>query len=182
MVDHTQIRMTAAEFFALPESNLPRQLLNGEVIELGSPELEHQDVVLSLGIIFRQAAKTLGRKAYVAPVDVYFDEENVPQPDVIWLAPNSPCVPEGSKRLNGAPDLIAEVLSPSTQLYDRRTKFRLYQKYGVREYWLVDPRNRLVEVWQHNDGVFVRLDVYGEGETFTSALIGNIEVNLIFAG
>jgi Uma2 family endonuclease len=183
MVDHTQIRMTADEFLALPETNLQRQLINGEVIEaMTGPELEHQDVVGDIFVLLKQAVKILGGKAYVAPVDVYFDESNITQPDVFWLAPDSNCEAEGSRRLRGAPDLIAEVLSPSTARYDRREKFHLYQKYGVREYWLVDPRDRLIEVWQQKDGAFVRLDVYGVGETFTSALIGNVETNTIFVG
>jgi len=177
----TRMKMTAAAFLGLPETNLPRELIDGEIIEMTASELDHQDVVLNLGILFKQAAKERGGKAYVAPVDVVFDEINIPQPDVIYLAPESRCIPEGTKRLLGAPDLIGEVLSPSTARKDRREKFNLYQKHAVREYWLVDPRDQLVEVWQHQNGKFARLDVYGMGETFESALIGSIEVNAIFS-
>jgi Uma2 family endonuclease len=182
MAEQVNIRMTADEFLQLPETNLPTQLLDGEVIEMPAPELLHQDCVGSIYVIFRQAAKALGGKAYVAPVDVYFDELNIPQPDVMWLAPNSACQPVGSQRLSGAPDLIAEVLSPGTAHIDRRRKFRLYEKYGVREYWLVDPRDQLVEVWQHIEGRFVLLDVYAASETFTSSLIGAVPCSAVFAG
>lgn len=182
MVDYTPTRMTAAEYLALPETNLPRQFIGGKVIEMVAPELDHQDVVGNTFFVFKQAAKTLGGKAYVAPTDVYFDEENITQPDVMWIAPNGLCVPEGKKRLRGAPDLIAEVLSPSTSRLDRGKKFKLYEKYGVREYWLVDPRDRLIEVWQHTNGVFVLLDVFGDGETFTSSLIGSLDTNSILIG
>ncbi len=180
MAEQIKTRMTATEFLQLPETNLPTQLLNGEVIEMSAPELPHQDVVLNIGIFFRQKSKELGGKAYVAPVDVYFDELNIPQPDVIWLAPNTQCETVGAHRLSGAPDLIAEVLSPSTAHIDRKGKFRLYEKHGVREYWMVEPRDQLVEVWQHQEGRFVLLDVYGIGETFTSSLLGAVEVELIF--
>ena len=180
-MDATRTRMTAAEFLALPETNLPLQLLDGEVIEMAAPELDHQDAVGNIFVLCKGAEKIYGGKAYVAPVDVYFDELNIPQPDVIWLAPGSLCKPVGTKQLSGPPDLIAEVLSPSTARDDKRYKFHLYQRYGVREYWLVDPRDQLIEVWQLQDGRFVRLDVFGVNETFLSALIGEVNTNAIFA-
>jgi Uma2 family endonuclease len=182
MADQVKTYMTAQEFLELPETNLPVQLLNGEVVAMTAPELDHQDVVGNIFVLFKQIAKTLGGKAYVAPVDVYFDELNVPQPDVVWVAPDSKCQAEGTKRLKGAPDLIAEVLSPSTARLDKRVKFRLYEKYGVREHWIVDPRDQLIEVWQHKGGHFVLLDAYGRDETFNSALIGAVETNAIFVG
>lgn len=177
-------RMTAAEFLKLPETNLPVQLLDGCVIRSSNAEISvisHQEVVGNIFELFTIKAKELGGKAYVAPVDVYFDEFNLPQPDVMWLAPDSKCQMIGDARLSGAPDLIAEVLSPSTAHLDRKKKFRLYEKYGVREYWLIDPRDQLVEVWQHQEERFILLDVYGAGETFLSSLIGEVEVAMIFA-
>lgn len=182
MAEQIKTRMTAAEFLELPETNLPRQLLNGEVIEMNAPMLDHQKCVLNIALLFKQAAQRLGGEAYVSPVDVYFDELNVPQPDVIYLAPGSACQPEGLQRLSGPPDLIAEVLSLSTAREDKREKFNLYQKYGVREYWLVDPREQLIEVWQHQDGRFVRLDVFSPDETFTSAIIGSVATSDVFSG
>ena len=184
MAEQINKRMTAGEFLQLPETNLPVQLLDGRIIRFDTSELTqltHQDTLGNTAVLFKLKAKELGGKAYVAPVDVYFDELNIPQPDVIWLAPDTKCQMDGEKRLSGAPDLIAEVLSPGTARTDRKSKFRLYEKYGVREYWLVDPRDQLVEVWQHQDGRFVLLDVYGVGETFTSVLLGAIGVLTLFA-
>ena len=182
MTQSTQTRMTAGEFLQLPESNLPRQLMHGEVIEMAAPELEHQDAVGNLFVLFKQAAKRLGGKAYVAPVDVRFDDDNVVQPDDILLLPDSRCQSVGTRFLSGPPDLIAEVLSPSTARIDRRDKFRLYERDGVREYWIAEPREQLVSVWQLRDGAFVLLDVYGVDETFTSALIGEVSCAAIFVG
>ncbi len=182
MSNQPQIRMTAAEFFHLPETNLPRQLLNGQVVEMTATELDHQDVVGNIFVLFKQAARQLGGKAYVAPVDVEFDAANVVQPDSFLLLPDSLCQPVGTKRLIGPPDLIAEVLSPGTARIDRREKFRLYERYGVREYWIAEPRDRLVTVWQQRDSRFVLLDVYSADETFTSVLIGDVPCATIFEG
>lgn len=182
MAEQVSRPMTAAEFLALPETNLPQQLLNGAVFPMTVPELNHQDIVGNVFVLFKAAAKAQGGKAYVAPVDVYFDAKNVPQPDIIYLAPESRCQPLGSERLSGPPDLVVEVLSRSTAREDRGYKFRLYQQYGVREYWIADPRDQIVEVWQYTDGHFVLLDAFGLGETFTSALIGVVDTNAIFEG
>jgi Uma2 family endonuclease len=179
MSDIIRTRITAAEFFALPETNTPMELVNGEVIEVPSPVPEHQEAVVRLVLLISQLTLSLGGKVYVAPLDVYLDDANVPQPDVMWVAPDSQCQ-VGEKRLIGAPDLIAEVLSPGTALQDKRYKFRLYERYGVREYWIVDPSEKLIEVWYPKEGRFVLLDVYGRGETFTSPLLGRIETERLW--
>jgi Uma2 family endonuclease len=92
-----QTRMTASEFLALPESNLPAELLNSEIIMSPAPELSHQDIVGRLYMLIKTLAP--GGKVYFAPVDVYLDESNVVQPDVLWIADGSACVPVEGKGL-----------------------------------------------------------------------------------
>jgi Uma2 family endonuclease len=182
MVD--QIKpVTAAEFFELPESNLIIQLIEGEIIQMAGATLKHQDVVGDLFIMFKNATKSLGGWAIMAPFDVYLDEFNVPQPDVMWIAPNSQGI-VSDKRLIGAPDLIAEVLSASTERYDRKVKFGLYEKYGVREYWLVNPELQLIEVWRLREAKFAWQGIYEPGDTFVSGVLGGhtIDVKTIFGG
>ncbi|MBC7870174.1 MAG: Uma2 family endonuclease, partial [Chitinophagaceae bacterium] len=137
MVIQTINKITADEYFQLPETNTPMELIDGEIIQMPSPVPNHQAVVGDLCVLLKQNVKSLGGRVFVSPLDVYLDDINVPQPDVMWLAPNSRCQ-VGEKRLSGAPDLIAEVLSPGSVSHDRRKKFRLYQQFGVREYWIVD--------------------------------------------
>lgn len=175
----TKTYVTAEEFFQLPESNQFIELIDGEIIMSPSPVPEHQDVILSTGILFRQAAKERGGRVFVSPMDVYLDETNVPQPDVIYLAPNSRCAVE-AKRLVGIPELLVEVISSGSVTRDRRDKFQLYERFGVLEYWLIDPRDQTVEVWQWKDGRFVRLNLFIPGETFESVLVGMIEVTALF--
>ncbi|MBL8155104.1 MAG: Uma2 family endonuclease [Anaerolineae bacterium] len=183
MAERIKTRIPAAEFLELPESNLPRQLLDGEIIDMAAPELTHQDIVLNLGIFFRRVEKANGGKTYIAPVDVVLDDYNVPQPDALYLVPGSRCQPQGSRRLQGPPDLIVEVLSPGSRILDRRDKFRLYQRAQVREYWIVDPEERQIEVWQHDGERYARLgDVFLPGETFTSAIVGVVSTDALFNG
>jgi len=177
MIDPALIRtrMTAAEFLALPESNTPMELLDGEIIMAPSPIPQHQDIVGNVFVILKQLAKQIGGRAFVAPLDVYLDDHNVAQPDVLWIAENSRCQVT-TTHLVGAPDLVVGVLSPSTAWQDKTVKFRLYQQHGVREYWLVDPMYRLVEVWRLVENRFEPQGVYGADEAFGSAVLGDQNV------
>jgi Uma2 family endonuclease len=179
MVDATRTRMTAQEFFELPETNTPMELIEGELIVSPSPVPVHQRIV---GKTYTLVSSLIPNgEVFFAPIDVYFDDNNIPQPDVVWVAAESKCE-IGDKRLIGAPDLIVEVFSPGTHLTDKRKKFRLYQKYGVREYWMIDPVEQYIEVWQHDGERFLLLDVFEAGETFASPVLNgqNVEVKAIF--
>jgi Uma2 family endonuclease len=177
MAEQIKTRMTAAEFFALPETNLPTELLNGELIQMPSPVTLHQRLLLRTAR--KLEAIIPNGEVFVAPLDVYFDELNIPQPDVMWVAEGSRCqILE--KRLQGPPDLIVEILSPGTVTNDRKSKFRLYQQYGVREYWIIDPVESLIEIWQWVNGKFQLVDIYSRDETPDSPLLGRIPASDIF--
>ena len=178
MTDQVQERVSAAEFIERPESNKPVQLIDGEIVDMGSPTPEHQKIVLRSAITLTPIVETLGGQLFVAPLDVELDDENVVQPDIIVILPGGRCQIE--TWLKGAPDLLVEVLSPGTATIDRRKKFRLYERHGVREFWLIHPTERIVEVWALEDGRFMPLLVYGHGESFTSPLLGAIEVSKLF--
>jgi Uma2 family endonuclease len=176
MVDQDKTRITATEFFQLvADSDERMELINGEVIVMPTPIPEHQDRVLQTAFVIKGLTKE--GKVYVAPLEVYLDEDNVPQPDVIWLAPNSRCV-IGEKRLEGAPDLIVEVSSPGTAKYDKDDKFKLYERFGVCEYWIVDTERRFIEVWQLVEERFRLQGVFGREETFKSLVLNNQTVNV----
>ena len=172
-----QTRITAAEFLTLPETMLPTELIHGEVIMSPSPEISHQDIALRLAIYLTHKAPN--GKVHIAPLDVYLDDLNVVQPDVLWVAEGSTCVAVDGKYLRGGPDFVGEVASPGTVRRDKKEKFRLYETYGVREYWMIDPAERLIEVWQRVEGQFRRLDVFGPGEQINSGLFGAVEVKSI---
>jgi len=143
-----------------------------------APTLAHQDVV---GEVYRQLANALTDRpcrVYVAPVDVRLPKANeadtdidtVVQPDVLVL-----CDPTKADRrgLRGAPDLVVEVLSPGTASHDHVRKRRVYERAGVREYWLVHPIDRMVIIYRLEDRQFGRPDVaYLAGETPVGILPG----------
>lgn len=173
-------RVTADEFFQLPESNQFIELIDGEIIMSPSPVPDHQDIIGNGFVLLRQVAKERGGRVFVSPMDVYLDDTNVPQPDVIYLAPDSRCAVT-DKRLVGAPDLVVEVLSPGSIKRDRGEKFLLYERHGVREYWIVDPRDQLADVWQLRDGRYSLLGAFAAGESFESGLAGSVDAAALFS-
>lgn len=174
-----QTRLTAAAFLALPETNLPTELLDGELIQMPSPDVRHQRGIGHLFVLLRGLVPD--GEVFVAPLDVVLDEDNVVQPDVMWVAGESRCQIT-DQRLIGAPDLIVEILSPGTARHDRRIKFRLYERHGVREYWIVDLLLPLFEVWQWVEGRFVLVDVCGPEDTLQSPLLGSLAAAHVFGG
>ncbi len=169
MTQQTRVRMTAAEFEALPESNQPIELIGGVLVVRGVPTVNHQRVVLNTATRLR--ADVPGGEVFVAPVSVKFEGEHYYQPDVIWVADDSVCEVTADG-LNGPPDLVVEVISPGTARDDRGIKFQIYQASGVREYWIIEPDLAFLEVWVLLDGRFTQQGVYAEAETFQSPVLG----------
>ncbi len=172
-------RMTASEFLTLPVSNLPHELIHGEEIMSPSPTRNHQRVS---GRLFKLLSSLVPNgEVYYAPVDVVLDVQNVIQPDLLWVAEKSACVWVEGKYLSGAPDLAVEIFSPGTARRDKKDKFRLYEKAGVREYWMVDPDETWLEIWQLKDAHFVFVDVYGPEGVCASPLLGAVDIKAVFS-
>ena len=171
-------KMTAREFLALPESNRHHELIHGEEIMSPAPTRGHQQVTFKVAKLIERLVSN--GEVYVAPVDVYLDDENIVQPDVLWVAEGSACKWFEDKYLQGAPDLVVEVFSPGTVRADRKDKFRLYERCGVREYWMIDPVERLLEIWQSQDGRFLLAEVSGPGDVCKSPLLNKIDVKALF--
>ena len=177
-------RMTADEYLKLPETTQRMELIDGIVfIQPASRpyyQADHQTAVFLTAKLIDSFA--LGGRMLIAPIDVEWDNGNVKQPDVLWVSPTNTRV-QISDQVYGAPDFIAEILSPGMALQDKREKYRLYERYGVREYWLIDPLARFVEVFTYNveDATFAAVGAFGVGETFTSPLFGrDVEVKVLF--
>jgi Uma2 family endonuclease len=138
---------TYADLLALPEDGVRREVIDGELVVTRSPSVRHQDAVLCLGAALRQYTIEHGGRVFVAPLDVYFDDTNVVEPDVLYVKPQHVDRLE-ERRLVGPPDLVVEVSSPSTRRIDVVRKRRLYETRGVPEYWLVDLDAERIEVYR----------------------------------
>jgi Uma2 family endonuclease len=131
----------------MPETNRPAELVYGVVREPPAPFYGHQQVVVQLLQILKTHVDARGLGIVcVSPLDVVLDEQEalVVQPDVIYVATGRTSIIRD--QVWGAPDLVVEVMSPSSEYRDRTTKLAWYRRYGVRECWIVNPHTRMIEI------------------------------------
>ncbi|MBC7105760.1 MAG: Uma2 family endonuclease [Firmicutes bacterium] len=167
---------TYADYALLPEG-APYQLIGGELILTPAPTTFHQIVSMRLENMLVNFVTERGLGLVLdAPVDVYLEEKETYQPDIIFISRDRLDIVEKA-RVNGAPDLVVEILSPSTAYYDMKKKARVYARHGVREYWLVDPEERSIEVYRGHEGRFLADQrVEGDG-TVRSLVLEGLEVD-----
>ncbi len=167
---------TFAELAAeLPESNLPIELWDGEVIMSPAPSFFHQRVVARFYKFLDAwvAGRGLGETG-IAPIDMVLAPHRATQPDVIFIAKERLSLIRGS--VMGAADLVAEVISPESRRRDRIDKRDLYEQHGVREYWLIDPEAETIEVLHLNAGEYQLAGRWRPGEQAQSRLLEGFTV------
>ncbi|WP_373893647.1 Uma2 family endonuclease [Virgibacillus natechei] len=153
--DENQKAMTYKEYLSWDDGERC-EVLDGQIISMApSPIPEHQDISMQLSIEFGSFLRGKTCKTFAAPIDVYlFEDANKEWMDSHvknWLIPDLIVVCEPNKikrnKIIGAPDLVVEIISPSSAKTDRMDKRLAYQQAGVREYWIIDPANQIVEVY-----------------------------------
>jgi len=161
------------------EEGAPFQLINYDLVMSPSPLPVHQVVSRR---ITKAISDFLGDKIddgflVYSPMDVKLDEGNVLQPDILYVAPErkDQIVKE---RIEGAPDLIVEILSPSNAYYDLRQKKNLYEKYGVKEYIIVDPIEQSIELYALKDNVYYIHQKAQNGDSLNSLVLPGFSINL----
>jgi Uma2 family endonuclease len=174
-----KIKFTYKDYKNLPESETKRyELLEGELVMVPSPTTYHQRISWNLERILGDfvAKHDLG-VIYDAPLDVVFSQEDVAQPDILFIS-NAHSQIITDENIQGAPDLIIEILSPATGERDRTYKRTLYARHGVREYWIVDPADKSIEVTTLSERGFKTVQVYKMGQTLRSPLLKGFSLKL----
>ncbi len=162
------IKFTYEDYQHTPEDQR-FELLDGELTMVPAPNLRHQRIGTRLGALLHAFVqeRDLG-EVFHAPCDVVLSNTDVVQPDLLFVSEERAHLLLGGDNVLGAPDLVVEILSPSTAGRDRTLKRALYAKHGVKEYWLVDPDARTVTVLRLGAGDFEVAAIYGEGQTMAS--------------
>lgn len=162
-----------ADYLALPEE--PRcELLWGHLVVNPTPLPRHQKVVIALTTRLDAFALDRGHLLLIAPMDVTLDERNVLQPDLLLIASDRRNIVP--RWVDGAPDLVVEVLSPSTGRRDRVVKLALYARAGVPEYWIVDPETRTID-FLLLEGDSYRVAIV-DGDRYVSTRFPELELDL----
>jgi Uma2 family endonuclease len=156
------------------------EIINGEAFAMTpAPSLKHQEVVSNFHIRLKTDPQNRCYTA-ISPTDVVLDDFNIVQPDVFVVCDKSKLK---ETHVQGAPDLIIEVLSKATQLKDKREKKTLYERSGVLEYLIVNPEDEMVERYRLVNGQYLSPDVFNWDETLQLVALSDITINLweIFA-
>lgn len=133
------------------------EMIGGKIVMMSPASLNHNRVVTNITRIFGNHLTDRTCEVFTDGAPVYLTDEDYYIPDVMIVCDPSKAKPDG---VHGAPDLVVEVLSPGTLKYDRGRKKDIYEKCGVREYWIVDPANKTVEQYLLQDGKFVLHNSY----------------------
>ena len=152
------------------------EVIGGKLIAEPRPRPQHQEIVGNLVVVLKTFTRQKQIGKIYSDVDVIFGEQVVSPDIILILQDRYQIITETS--VQGPPDLVAEVLSPSTAKYDRKEKSRLYFENGVKEYWILDPAIQLVEVFVRGDKDWNRAGAYDENDTFTSPLLPDLKVNM----
>ncbi len=162
------------------------ELINGELVKKQSPTFRHQRISTIIeNLLFNYAQKTKAGMMLHAPLDVVLDDGNAYHPDVFFIkAERSFVINEAEQIIIGAPDLVVEILSKGTAIYDKGDKKDTYEKYGVREFWLVDPLSKSVEIYAYVEQQFKLTQYAAESGTMKSLVLEGLEFQVedIFAG
>jgi len=175
---------TYADYIAWPE-NERIELIDGQIYLMTSPSRTHQRILGQLFYQFFDYLKDKSCEVYMAPFDVRFpdgnekDEENIKsvvQPDIVVVCDESKLDEKGC---TGAPDLIIEIISTSTAQKDKLHKFNLYEKYGVKEYWIVEPENKILSVFiLQNNERYGRPDIYTQDDKVKVSIFEDLVIDL----
>ncbi len=153
------------------------ELIDGELIEMASPTVPHQSVDALLGSKLVIFVTELGLGMVFHSIDVVLSLHNTFRPDLIFVSNERSDIITHAN-IQGAPDLVVEIRSPSTASLDETTKRELYERYGVREYWMADPDARTLTVLVLGENGYEVAGIYGRGDTLASPTLEGFSLNL----
>lgn len=146
-IDRTK-QWRVEDYLLLGEMKTPCQLINGELIMSPAPTPLHQRISRRI-FKFLDASVNQTGELFYSPIDLFIDDKNVYQPDLIFISKENLRI-ISTRGIEGPPDIVIEILSPSNVFSDRNTKKKAYQSFGVKEYWIVDPGNKTLEIYLSN--------------------------------
>jgi len=168
-------RYTVEEWLSWDE-DVRAELHEGSLVMMAPPSRRHQSILMELSAQLWQFLKGKPCKVFPAPFGVRLsdDEDTALEPDIVVVCDVSKL---GDRICHGAPDMVIEILSPSTARIDRVVKFRKYQQAGVKEYWIVDPDLNLLHACVLKDGAYV-MSVFEPEDIAPVTVLEGCEINL----
>ena len=172
------VKLTYEDYRATP-ADKRYELLDGQLIMVPAPNLDHQRVQLELAAQLHRFIRdrALG-ELFIPACDVLLSDNDVVQPDLLFVSREREHLLSGGQNVRGAPDLVVEILSPGTARRDRGQKRALYGRHGVTEYWLVDPVAETIRIHRLQGKNLIPTRTFGREETLRSPLLSGLELHL----
>ena len=173
---------TYEDLLHTPDDGKRYEVLEGNLIVSPSPNRKHQRVLRHLFALLVQVEMTAGGQVYTAPFDVVLSDGNVVEPDLLFISQERLGIVTPDN-VQGAPDLAVEIISEGSRKRDVITKRGIYERYGVRFYWLVDPEEETIRVFEVKDGAYGEPVTLKAGQQLACALFPGItqDVGELFA-
>ncbi len=174
------VKFTYEDLLNFQDDGKRHEIIDGEHFVTPSPNTKHQAVSTNLAaILWTYLQEHPIGAVFAAPLDVVFSDFDVVEPDILYISRERAGVLT-EKHVRGAPDLVVEILSPGTRKTDEATKRRLYERFDVTEYWVVDPELDAIKIYRRVKGAFARVAELGAeaGDTLTTPLLPGFAVSL----
>lgn len=168
---------TFEDYLKLPDNGMRYEVIEGDLFMSDAPSPKHQEVILRLAIfLFSFVDEHQLGKLYQSPIDVVMADLATPvQPDLLFIANDRLDIVQ-EKRIVGVPNLVIEVLSPGTAGVDRNRKFKTYARVGVKEYWLVDPDENILEIYVLRGQAYALLGTFQKNDTISSEVLAELSL------
>lgn len=176
-------KVSYVEFMEIYEkSTLRMELINGEIYLLSSPNMGHQEILGGLHLIFNEYFKGKKCRVFLAPFDVHFRKKDFKEPDVMQPDVLVACDVEGNVnkkgKYMGTPTLVVEILSDSTRSKDLIDKLNTYRLSGVKEYWVIDPKQEQILLYEFSDCEIDRFLTFGKGSIAQSIVFTGLSADV----
>ena len=169
---------TYEDYLNFPDDGKRYEIIDGELFVSPAPKTPHQKITGNFfGTIWYFLQQNPLGEIYSAPTDVILSEINVLQPDVLFFSKRKRDILTRDN-IQGAPDLVIEVFSPSSEKRDRTVKLKAYSKFGVLEYWMASEKKKTVEVWRRKGDKLVYHAIFEKTQTLTTPLLPGLEIAL----
>jgi Uma2 family endonuclease len=182
MRPESRTKLTYDDFVLFPDDGMRHELIDGEHYVTPSPNPKHQIVLGNLHLLIGSWLREhrLGR-VMLSPLDVVFTKFDVVEPDLLFMSNERAAAVLTSKNVQGVPELVVEIGSPSTRKRDETIKKRLYERSGVSEYWFVDPELDVVRVYRMSASEFGRpVELWREaGDVLSTSLLPGLDLPLV---
>lgn len=177
-------KWTYEDYARLPNDGRKHEIIDGKHYNHPSPRIKHQVISRNLELIFSPpiAKRKLG-EWFSAPLDIVLSQHDIVQPDKVFISKGKTGIIT-ELNVQGVPDLIIEITSPSDPEYDKETKLALYARYAVNNYWIVDSQLDVLELYAHTGNGYELVKKLRKGETFEPEMFPGLKVEVadIFGG